>query len=128
VQVSENDSQSQTTVQSVSKQKIVIKTDITKLKKKRTDVLHSVNGGSSVIGSTSVVGRHAEDIIDDPLSKRGPDKENNTPYDLQISANVEQSDGIRKEIPQVMENGNQVRSKYFPSSVTGSGARDGGPA
>lgn len=60
----------------------------------------SVNGGS-----TSVAGGAAEGE-NDLVSIRGTDKENNKPYDLQISANVEQSDGIRKEIPQVMENGN----------------------
>ena len=32
-----------------------------------------------------------------------------------MNANVDQSDGVRKEIPQINETGNQARSKYFPS-------------
>ena len=61
--------------------------------------------GSSVTGGSTSVAGGAEGE-NDLASIRGTDKENNKPYDLQISANIEQSDGIRKEIPQVMENAN----------------------
>ena len=32
-----------------------------------------------------------------------------------MTGNVDNSEGIRKEIPQINETGNQARSKYFPS-------------
>ena len=38
-----------------------------------------------------------------------------------MNANVDGSDGVRKEIPQINETGNQARSKYFPSHGSNNG-------
>lgn len=89
--MTDNDSQSQVTAQSVSKQKIVIKQEAAKVKKKRIEVLQGGNIGSSATGVSQSIG-----------ATTGHDEEQ-TEF---ISSNVEQSDGIRKEIPQIMENGN----------------------
>jgi hypothetical protein len=64
-----------------------------------------VNISANGVGS-SVGGGQGDDESNDLVSITAADKENNKPCHLQISSNVEQSDGIRKEIPQVMENGN----------------------
>ena len=54
-----------------------------------------------------------------------PDEEDSNGY---MNANVDNSDGGRKEIPQINEIGNQARSKYFPSHsiVSQSGASNQG--
>jgi len=41
---------------------------------------------------------------------------------VQLTSNVEVSDGARKEIPQSNQIGNNQRSKYFPSSAAGGGS------
>ena len=43
-----------------------------------------------------------------------------------MNANIDQSEGGRKEIPQINETGNQARSKYFPSHGS-SGGQNGQP-
>ena len=94
----------------MSKQKIIIKQEAAKVKKKRIEVLQGGNiNGSSVTGVRQSVGGATtghEEEQNEFVSSRAGDKENNKPYNMQISSNVEQSDGIRKEIPQIMENGN----------------------
>lgn len=80
-------------------------------------MIQGVNvGGTSAGVAAGGTGTEEDQERAEMVSNRAADKENNKPYNVQISSNVEQSDGIRKEIPQIMENGNQARSKYFPTS------------
>jgi len=66
-------------------------------------VLLGVRGGSSVSGSNQAngVGGGQLQLDEDQneIVSTGGDKENNKQYNLQVSSNVEHSDGIRKEIP-----------------------------
>lgn len=86
----------------------MIKQEAAKVKKKRIEVLQVGNIGSSATGVNQSVGAitgHDEEQTEF-VSSRAADKENNKQYNVQISSNIEQSDGIRKEIPQIMENVN----------------------
>lgn len=88
--VTDNDSQSQVTVQSISKQKIVIKQEAAKVKKKRIEVIQGVNvGGSSAGVAAGGTGTEEDQERAEMVSNRAADKENNKPYNVQISSNVE---------------------------------------